>query len=464
MKLKKYIFMTVMAVALSAAMGSCKIYSKYTLPNEGLLGEYAQVKDEPIDSTALGNLDWREIFTDPTLQSYIQRALDNNIDLQNAKLNVDIAQAQLQGAKLSYLPSVALSPNGAGSKYFIDGSKFSWTYQLPMAASWEVDVFGKLLNSKRKAQQSLLQSQSYRQAVRSQIIGAVANTYYSLVILHKQYAIYKQTADNWKESVEIMKQMKTAGRYNEVAVVQSQANYSSVLASIPAIELSINEANNTMSLLMNERMATWPVNEDAAPLVVSAAMDAGNGIPMKYLANRPDVASAEHSFAAAYYQTNMARSAFYPSLNISAQGGFTNIVGNMVMNPGKWFINLAGSITAPLFARGQNITNLKVSKAAQQQALNTFEYTVLNASAEVSNAYVTMVKTAEQQRHYQAQVENLAKAVDYNRDLQQLATATYLEVITAQTQLLAAQQQMLSNELAISRASIALYQSLGGGR
>lgn len=463
MKLKKYIFMAVVAVVLSTAMGSCKMYSNYTLPTEGLVGEYAQVKNEPVDSTALGNLDWRQIFTDPTLQGYIQRALDNNIDLENAKLNVDIAQAQLQGAKLSYLPSVALSPNGAGSKYFIDGSKFSWTYQLPLAASWEVDIFGRTLNANRKAKQALLQSQDYRQAVRSQIIGAVANTYYALVTLRKQHTILTQTAKNWKESVEIMKQMKEAGRYNEVAVVQSQANYCSVMASIPSVEMSINEANNTMSLLLNEKMTVWQVNEDAAPLVLTAAAVEG-GIPVKYVASRPDVSAAEHSFAAAYYQTNMARSAFYPSLNISAQGGFTNIVGSAIMNPGKWFLNLAASLTAPLFARGQNIMNLKVSKAAQEQALNKFEYTVLNACAEVSNAYVTMTKTSEQQQYYQEQVDNLAKAVEYNRDLQQLATATYLEVITAQTQLLAAQRQMLSNELAISRASIALYQSLGGGR
>ena len=299
--------------------------------------------------------------------------------------------------------------------------------------------------------------------MRSQIIGAVANTYYALVTLRKQHTILTQTAKNWKESVEIMKQMKEAGRYNEVAVVQSQANYCSVMASIPSVEMSINEANNTMSLLLNEKMTVWQVNEDAAPLVLTAAAVEG-GIPVKYVASRPDVSAAEHSFAAAYYQTNMARSAFYPSLNISAQGGFTNIVGSAIMNPGKWFLNLAGSLTAPLFARGQNIMNLKVSKAAQEQALNKFEYTVLNACAEVSNAYVTMTKTSEQQQYYQEQVDNLAKAVEYNRDLQQLATATYLEVITAQTQLLAAQRQMLSNELAISRASIALYQSLGGGR
>ena len=461
MKKLRYIRLAVIMVVLSTIMTGCQ-YSKYKLPEESVVGEYAQVKAEPIDSTLLGNLKWEEVFTEPLLQAYISQALENNKDLQNAKLNVDVANAQLLGAKLSYVPSLAIGASGAGSKFYVDNSSFNWTYNIPASASWEVDIFGKLLNSKRQAKQVLLQSEAYRQAVRSQIIGAVANTYYALVTLHKQHAIYLETADNWKKSVEMMEQMKEAGRYNEVAVVQSRANYNSVLAAIPGIEEKIHEANNSMSLLLNEPMKTWIVNGDAEPLTIESAI--GTGIEMKYVANRPDVAAAEHSFAAAHYATNRARANFYPSITLSAQGGFTDLVGSVIMNPGKWFVNLAGQLVAPLFSRGKNIANLKVAKARQQQSLNTFEFTVLNACAEVSNAIVTMNTRVQQQFYFERQVENLAKAVEYNEDLQQLATATYLEVISAQQQLLGAQQNMLNNELATSRASINLYQSLGGGR
>lgn len=447
-------------VVAATMMSSCHIYKGFKLPDEGVAAELTKVREQPIDSTALGNLNWEAVFTDPILHNLIDSALVNNVDMKNAKLNVDIAHAQLLGAKLSYLPSIVLSPNGAGTKYG-SGTSLSWTYQLPMAASWEIDIFAKITNAKRQAKANLLKSESFQQAVRSQIIGAVANTYYALVTLHRQHELYLATADKWRQSVEVMKQMKESGRYTEVAVVQSQANYNSVLASIPEIELAIHEANNTMSLLLNVAPQEWEVNVNADPLVVE---NVRSGIPMSYVAWRPDVAQAEHSLAAAYYATNIARTNFYPSLVISAQGGFTNLLGSIIQNPGKWFINLAGQLTAPLFMRGRNIQNLKVTKAQQQQAMNRFEYTVLNACAEVSSAIVTLDKKVTEQQFLESQVDNLEKAVSYNEDLQTLGTATYLEVLSAQQSLLSSQIKMLSNQLTISQASINLYQNLGGGR
>lgn len=450
----------VVVVALATTMGSCNIYKSFEMPKEGVANEIAQLQAQPVDSTALGNLTWETVFTDPTLQSLINRALASNVDYNNAKLNIDIAQAQLQGAKLSYLPSVSFNPNGAGSYNQIT-KNMTWTYQLPLAVSWEVDIFAKITNAKRQAKANLLQSQAYQQAIRSQLIGAVANTYYSLVTLHRQHKLYLQTAEKWKQSVEVMKRMKEAGRYTEVAVVQSEANYNSVLASIPEIELAIHQANNTMSLLLNVTPQEWEVNANAQPLVISSTL---NGVPMSYVAWRPDVMAAEQSLAKAYYATNIARAAFYPSLVISAQGGFTNVLGSMISNPGKWFVDLAGQLTAPIFMRGRNIQNLKVAKAQQEQTMNNFEYTVLSACTDVSNALVTLTKKRSEQQYLKVQVESLDKAVSYNEDLQSLGTTTYLEVLNAQQSLLSSQINMLTNELSISQASINLYQSLGGGR
>ena len=457
---RKNISLFIVMVALAAITSSCNIYRKYDPAKEGVSKEYIQAKSEAIDSTALGNISWEAMFTDPTLQALIQQALANNTNMRNAQLNVEIAQAQLLGAKLSYLPSLALSPNGGAASY--GGSKMSWSYQLPLAASWEIDIFAKITNAKRQAQASLLQSEAYKQAVRSQLIGAVANTYYALVTLEKQHKLYIETAQKWKESVKVMKQMKEAGRYTEVAVVQSIANYNSVLASIPEIEMSLNDMNNNMSLLLNVAPQKWSVNLSTSTLTPTAHFN--EGIPMNYLSVRPDVSSAEQSLAMAYYSTNRARAAFYPSLAISATGGFTNLLGSVIKNPGEWFVQLAGQLTAPLFSRGQNIQNLKVTKAQQQQALNNFEYTLLSASSEVSNAYVKLNKMQQKQQFLQAQVDNLGKAVSYNEDLQTLGTTTYLEVLTAQQALLSSQIQQLANELSISQASVSLYQSLGGGR
>ena len=258
-----------------------------------------------------------------------------------------------------------------------------------------------------------------------------------------------------------MRDMKEAGRYNEVAIVQSEANYYSVLSAIPQVEMAINELNNTMSLLLNVEPQTWEINTESM-IVLPAKLE--YGVPMSYLAARPDVRAAEYQFAAAYYATNLARTAFYPNITLSANGGYGTLMGSTILDPARWFINLAGQLTLPLFNSGQNIASLKAAKAAQQQALNTFESAVLNASAEVSNALVTMEKSQEMRQNIALQVEKLQKAVEYNQDLLQLSTTTYLEVLTAQQSLLNSQVSLLNTDLTINQAAINLYQSLGGGR
>lgn len=191
-----------------------------------------------------------------------------------------------------------------------------------------------------------------------------------------------------------------------------------------------------------------------------------DAIPMRELAARPDVRAAEHTLAAAYYNTAGARSAFYPSLNITANGGFTNMLGSMIVNPGKFFVNLAGQLTAPLFSRGANIARLEAAKAQQKQALNNFEYTLMSASAEVSDAMTLYQKSLEKQELVNVQVGDLTKAVDYTQELLKVGSSstTYLDVLTAQTNLLSAQMNEINARNNQARALINLYQSLGGGR
>ncbi len=187
---------------------------------------------------------------------------------------------------------------------------------------------------------------------------------------------------------------------------------------------------------------------------------------MAELAARPDVEAAEQDLAAAFYATAGARAAFYPGLNITANGGFTNLLGSMIKNPGDWFYQLAGSLTAPLFARGQNIARLQASKAQQQQALNNFEYTIMSAAAEVSEALTVYEKSLEKSVYLDDQIENLEKSVEYTKDLMMYSTGntSYLEVLTAQQSLLSAQISQINTRLSRARSVINLYQSLGGGR
>ena len=461
MKLTNIIIISAVGTCAALALPGCNMYGNFKMSKQSeLTAEYTEALRQAPDSMAFGNMAWQQVFTDPVLADLINQALLNNTNLQNAKLNVDIAHAQLKGARLSFLPSVALAPNGSVS-HFENGG---WTrsYQIPLSVSWEVDIFGRLLNSKRAAKENMLQSQAYAQAVRSQIIGAVANTYYGIATLEQQLELSRSTAENWKQTVQVMRDLKEAGRSTEVAVVQSEAQYYGILASITDLEVSLNQLNNTMSLLLNVMPQTWNIQADArfeAPAIMR------EGVPMRELASRPDVRASEHSLAMAYYATNQARSAFYPGLNISANGGFTNLMGSMVSNPAKFFVQLAGQLTAPLFARGQLISNLEAARAQQEQAMNNFEYTLLSASAEVSNALMLYTKSNEKADYLKNQVENLEKSVEYTQELLSLdGRTTYLEVLTAQQSLLAAQLSQASCENARARAAINLYQSLGGGR
>lgn len=449
-------------VAAALSLGSCNIYKKYELPTDNsYVKSYEESLTAAADSASLPFLQWEEVFTDPVLQGYIRTALANNKDLDNAVKNIDIARAQLKGAKLSYFPAVALNPNGGAAKYG-DGKMDTWTYTIPMSISWEIDLFGKILNRKRAAQVTVEQMEDYRQAVRSQIICGVANCYYGLMLLNQQLDLTERTSKIWKDQVESMKLMKEAGMVNEAAVVQSAANYWNIMGSIPDIKNSIHELNNTMSLLLHAYPQEWSVTNS---MDFNLPVSIENGVPMTYLAARPDVRASERNLAAAYYATNSARAAFYPSLVISSNGGFTNMLGSIVTNPGKWFIQLAGSLTAPLFSRGQNIANLEVAKARQNIAMNDFETAVLSASADVSDALASYRFNKEKRECLMQQIDNLEKSVEYTQELLTLdRSTTYLEVLTAQSSLLNAQMSSLQCWHNKVVALISLYQATGGGR
>jgi len=460
----KLINISSLAVATLMGMGmlsSCHIYNKFHMPEEtNLTKEYVEAKNSETDSTALGNMRWEEVFTDPLLQDYINRALANNGNLDNARLNVEVARANVLGARLSYLPSVVINANGAGASYA--KSDMNWTYTLPMAISWELDIFGKTLNAKRSAESALRMQRDYGQAVRSQIITGVDTCYYSIATLNAQLELSRKTAEIWKQNVEVMKDYKEAGRVNQAAVVQSQAQYWSILSTITDLESSLEQANSSMSLLLNEMPQTWAIPASAQMEMPRILRE---GVAMRELAMRPDVRAAEESLAVAYYTTNSARAAFYPSITISSNGGFTNLLGSFVKNPGDWFIQLAGQLTAPLFLRGQNIARLKGAKAQQEQAMNNFEMALLKAAAEVNDYYVALEKSIEKTAYLTEQVKNLEEAVEATNLLMAYdGKTTYLEVLTAQSSLLSAQMGLLNTQLNREQSLINLYQSLGGGR
>ncbi len=461
--MKRIISYTVCGILLATTLNSCHIYKKYERPDmdvQGLFRDTVSVTDTlAADSLNIGDLPWTDIFTDPILQDLIRQGLENNSDLRTAMLQVESAQASFRASQLAFLPSLNLTPQGGVSSF--DGSKGTWTYNVPVSASWEIDIFGRVLNSKRNAKAALMQSRAYQQAVRTQLIATIANGYYTLLMLDKQLAITEETALLWQQSVEMMKSMKEAGMTNEAAVAQSEANCHAIAASIPSLRQQIRETENSLATLLYKAPQTIErgnFEDQVLPEILHV------GVPVQMLANRPDVQSAELSLAAAYYSANIARSALYPNLVISGSAGWTNSAGSAIVNPGKILLSAAASLVQPLFNHGSNIANLKAAKAQQEIAAINFQQTILNAGKEVSDALYEFQANKEILSQRTRQVEALQRAVESTESLMKLGTSTYLEVLTAQQSLLSAQLSEVSDTYQCMVAVVSLYHALGGGR
>lgn len=454
--------LTIMSATL--LLSSCGLYNKYERPDvntTGLVRDTASVSDTLAvrDTANFGNLPWREVFTDPQLQALIEQGLENNVDLLNAALNVKMVEAQLTAAKLAFVPSFTFSPQGTLSSW--NGSKTTKTYSLPVQASWSLDLFGNLLSQKRSAQTALLATKDYQLVVKTQVIANIANMYYTLLMLDRQLEIVNEMSGVTKETWDMMKGLKelSAG-YNSTSVSSAEANYYSVLAQAADLKRQIRETENSLSLMLGQSaqaIKRGRLEDQNLPSKFST------GIPLQMLNNRPDVHYAEMSLAQCFYNVQTARSRFYPSITISGSGAFTNSSGAGIVNPGKWLLSAVGSLVQPLFMNGQLIAGLKVAKAEQEQAYNTWQNAVLQAGNEVSNALVLYNTSDERSRLEQKQVAALRRAVEDTKMLYHDRSSNYLEVITAETNLLNAELTKVADDFYKMQAVVNLYQALGGG-
>ena len=454
----------ILTASAAAMLGSCGIYNKYERPDvniQGIVRDTASISDTlaVADTTSFGNLPWRSVFTDSQLQKLIETGLAHNVNMLNAALNVKMVQAQLVSAKLAFLPAISFSPSGTLSSW--DGATPSKIYSLPVQASWSIDLFGNLLNSKRSAQMQLLATKDYQLVVQTGLVSNIANLYYTLMMLDKQLEIVNSMADLTKETLRIMRLQKDMGRVNETGVQSAEANYYSVLAQASDIKRQIREMENSMSLLLGQpaqTIARGTLDSQSLPTEFST------GVALQMLSNRPDVHYAEMNLAACFYDTNRARSQFYPSINISGSGAYTNSGGMGIVNPGKWLMSAVGSLTQPIFAHGQLVAGLKVAKAKQEQAFNTWQQAVLSAGSEVSNALVLYNSSAEKAELDGKRVDVLQKNVEMTKQLFNSRSASYLEVVTAQQSLLNAQLAKVQDDFYKMQAVVNLYYALGGGR
>lgn len=446
-------------LTVSCLLSGCGIYNRYSRPNlevntDSLYRETGLLAD----TTTIAATPWREIFTDPHLQTLIATGLERNTDLGIARLQVEEAQAVLMNARLSYLPSVNLTPQAGISHYNGETKK---TYTLGATAAWEVDIFGKVNNSRRGAAAALEQSHAYAQTVQTGLVATIAESYYTLLMLDEQLTISEQALANWDETITTLKALAEAGKANDVAVHQARANRTALNASLLTIRKSIRETENSLCALLKESSHTISRGTLGEQ---SFSDELSIGIPLQLLANRPDVQQAEFALAEAFYATNAARTSFYPSLTLSGTLGWTNNGGGTILNPGKWLSNAIAQLVTPLFNKGTNIANLKIAKARQQEAVLRFEQSLLNAGNEVNDA-LTEWQTADGRiRLDYQQTADLEAATEKTRLLMRYTSANYLEVLTAQQSLLNARLTLAQDQASKIQSVIHLYHALGGGK
>ena len=464
--MKKNSIILILLGAIIVGMTGCKsLYGKYERPDvntQGLFRDPVSLTDTlaVADTTTFGNMPWRTVFTDPTLQNLIQTALDNNVNMLNAALNVKMVEEALKCARLAFLPSLSFSAQGTIARLQTDPAVTSKIYQMPLAASWNVDLFGNLLNAKRSAQMQLLATKDYQTVVQTNLISGVANLYYTLLMLDKQVEIVGEMETLTKETWEKMQVMKdTRIGYRSTAVQSAEAAYYSVQSQRVDMLRQVREIENSLSLLLGLPAQTIHRGTfEGQHLPENLA----TGVGIQLLNNRADVHAAELALAQCFYDVNRARSRFYPQITITGSGAFTN--NNGLVNPGKLLLSAVGSLVQPIFQHGQIVAGLKVAKMQYEQAYNTWQNTILQAGNEVSNALVQYNSAAEKAEFDAKRVEVLRKNVEDTRTMLAASPNTsYLEVITAQSNLLNAEISKVTDDFNKMQAVVNLYQALGGG-
>jgi len=452
--------------AVSLFMSSCGVYNKYERPavdTKGLFRDTISDVDTLVvqDTASFGNLPWRSVFTDAQLRQYIEQGLEKNANLQNAVLTVQMYETMLKAAKLAFLPAINFgTQNGMGtiSTIYTDPSVTTKSYTLPVTASWTLDLFGNILSQKRSTQMKLLGAKDYQMAVRAQVIGGVANAYYTLLMLDEQLRIVTEMSGMAKETWEMMKLQYQLGRMRSTSVQSAEAAYLATQTQANEFKRQIRATENALSLLIGQAGQQIPRSTLAEQ---SLPTEFSTGVGFALLKNRPDVHNAEMTLASCFHDVQTARSQFYPNITVGATGAFTN--SNGAFNPGKWLLSLFGSLTQPIFNRGALTANLKVSKIKYEQAFNNWQNAILQAGNEVSNALVNYNSYDANSKLEAQRIEVLTKNVEDTRALYKSSGSSYLEVLTAQTQLLNAQLSKVGDDFSKMQAVVSLYTALGGG-
>lgn len=456
---KNNIFKICILLPILAITASSCVIKKYNAPEfDGAVDSLYRPIEMQVDTACnTAMIHWSEFFSDTILKGYISTVLNNNLDMLSARKNIEITYAQLRSARALIAPSIGPATLGAGSMYDNGGGFSQPISQIGMGASWEIDIWGKLLSGKRASQAALMASHEGVQALQTTLVSQTAAIYYQIVAFDVQKRIALETIENRAQYLDTIRIMKQTGKVNEVAVQQAVAQLGEVQAALPQIELAIISAENALSILLGKPSVN-NLPRCQSLQMENSSMLADLGVPAQMLALRPDVRSAEQRYRNAFELYNVSRAAMYPSLSISATGNMTDLINAQTLT-----FNLLAGLTQPIFNGRRLRSQKEVADLQQQQAQLGFQMAVLKAGKEVSDAMASQVKTKQRSVAQANQLDAYEKAYEYSFELFVNGYATYLDVLTAQTGVFNTQMALLETYLANLKARIDLYRALGGG-
>lgn len=456
-------------------LSSCVI-RKYQQPGMAVQGELyrdtATMENNGFDkdSASMASLPYTTLFSDTVLQRYISVAIHENLDLKTAIERMNEASASFRQSKAAFYPSVDGNVNATRTKQsaaalnlppnFGSFPLVTMNYQLSLSSSWEADIWGKLRSAKKAAFANLLQSEATIRAVQTQLVANVAGYYYQLLSLDQQLKVTEQTLENRINEVKTIKALKENAVVTGAAVMQSEANRYAAEVLIPDLKRNIRETENALNILLAKppgsiQRATL---DDQVPY-----QNLQTGLSSLLLKNRPDIRRTEAGFRAAFENTNVARTYFYPQLTLTAQGGVSTLQIKNLFDMSV-FYNIVAGLTQPIFNKGLNKARLRIAEAQQKEAYYAYQQSLLTAGGEVSNALFAYQASLEKQTSRNLQVGALEKAVNYTRQLLEYSSATnYTDVLTSEQALLAARLEGVNDKLQQLLAIVELYRSLGGG-
>ena len=439
---------------------------KYKRPAVDVPQEYrASAPQQAVAASSLGNEDWWQVYQDPVLAQLIHTAIAQNYDVRIAAARVLEAQAQVGITRANQLPSANVGAD-VFSQQNAKVTKLFPAYQvnggeLNLSVIWNLDFWGKYRRQTEATRAQLLATEWGQRAVLSSLVANIATAYFQLRALDSELEISKRTMGSREQSLQLTRVLERNGSGSGLDVSQAEQLVYTASETIPDLERQIQQQENVLSLLLGENPESIP--RGRVLIEQPAPQNIPSGLPAELLERRPDVRQAEENMVAANAQIGVAKASFFPSVSLTGAGGLeSNALNQFISKPSETWYG-AFSVSQPVFQGGALRSGLRLARANWQEAVLSYQQSILNALEQVSNSLVASQKDREFREQQELLTQAAQRTNQFSEVLYKNGGASYLQVLTSETNYFSAELNLVQAQLNERLALVQLYQALGGG-